>query len=104
MTKEHTFDIFNYLYKKLDETIPLIAPARFHQLRFEDLICDPVGEMQALYENLGLGGFETVLPALNKYLASIADYQPNRFHLSSELREEIRLRCGRVIRKYGYSS
>ena len=64
---------------------------------------DPVGQMRALYEHLGLGGFEAFLPQLEKYLASIAGYQTNKYEkLSPELRMEIARRWGDVIRMYGY--
>ena len=31
-------------------------------LRYEDLVRDPVAQMRALYDHLGLGGFEELLP------------------------------------------
>lgn len=101
--KEYVFELFNYLHEKLDETKSLIDPHRFYELRYEDLICNPVDQIQDLYENLGLGEFETFLPALKEYLASSANYQPNRFDLSPDLRAEIGRRWGWVVRKYGYS-
>jgi hypothetical protein len=103
VAKEYAFYLFTHLYEKLDQTICLVDPFRFYELRYEDLIRDPIGQMQALYENLGLGEFELILPLLKKYLENSSDYQPNRFYMSPELRAEIRHRCGWVIRKYGYS-
>ena len=60
--EEQVFETFNHLYAKLEEGKRLVAPGRFHELRYEDLIRDPEGEMRLLYDRLGLGGFDDALP------------------------------------------
>jgi hypothetical protein len=102
--EEQVFDTFNRIYEGLEEGRKLVAPRRFHELRYEDLVRDPVGQLRGLYEHLELGGFERVLPRVEGYLAQIAGYQTNRYTLSLELREAITERCGKVIRQYGYSA
>ena len=42
----------------------LLAAHRFHELRYEDLIADPIGQMRLLYERLELGGFEEFVAAI----------------------------------------
>ncbi len=101
--EEYVFTNFTHLFARLEEGRKLIDPGRYHELKYEDLIRDPVGQMRALYEHLGLGGFEQVLPRLQNYLAGIANYQTNRYDLTPELRAKITQRWGEVIRKYGYA-
>jgi hypothetical protein len=101
--EEYVFTTFNHLYRKIEEGRAIVDPRRFHELRYEDLVRDPVGQMKALYEHLDLGDFETVKPRLEQYLASIAGYETNRFDLSPALRDEITRRWGAVIRQYGYA-
>jgi hypothetical protein len=101
--EEYVFNTFTHLYARLEQSKHLIAPNRFHELRYEDLIADPVGKMRQLYERLELGGFENFLPKLKTYLDANAAYKTNRYqNLSSELREEIERRWGQVIRQFGY--
>ncbi|HEY1860814.1 MAG TPA: sulfotransferase [Gemmataceae bacterium] len=100
---EYVFQTFTELYSKLEETRSLIVPSRFHELRYEDLVRDPIGEMRLLYEHLKLDGFETVLPKMEQYLDQVAGYQTNRYELPAELREEITRRWGAVIKRYGYA-
>jgi hypothetical protein len=100
--EEHVLDTFVRLYDRLKEGRKLIAPRRYHELRYEDLLRDPIRQMRALYEQLELGGFEEVRPRLEQYLASVAGYETNRYQLTPERRAEITRRWGDVIRRYGY--
>lgn len=99
---DYVFDTFTHLYAKLEEGKRLIPPGHFHELRYEDLVADPMAEMRTVYERLGLGEFEKVLPELRKYLGKTAGYRTNRYERSPELRAQITHRWGEVIRKYGY--
>jgi hypothetical protein len=101
--EEEVFRTFSHLYAKLEEGRKLVEPSRFYELRYEDLIRDPVGEMRKLYDHLGLGEFDRLRPRLERYLAEQADYQTNRYQLTPELRAEIGRRWGAVIARYGYS-
>jgi len=101
--EEHVFDTFTHLYARLEASKSLLAPNRFHELRYEDLIADPVGQMRLLYERLELGGFEAFLPRLKSYLDANASYKTNRYpDLAPELRAEITRCWSHVIRQYGY--
>ena len=101
--EEHVFRTFDCLYAKLEEGKRLLAPGRFHELRYEDLIRDPEGQMRLLYDRLGLGGFEEALSGIRKYLAEHAGYQTNRYpSLAPELRAEIARRWAAVIGRFGY--
>ena len=100
--EEHVFTTFDRLYARLEEGKKLIAPDRFCELRYEDLVRDPEAEMRELYDRLGLDGFDELLPRLRDYWAKNADYQTNRYQLPAERKAEIARRWGAVIRKYGY--
>jgi hypothetical protein len=101
--EEYVFSSFLRLYQKLEEGKRLIDPSHFYEIRYEDLVRDPLGEMEKLYDHLGLGGFEEFLPRLKEYLADQADYETNHYELTPGQRAEIGRRWGRVINKYGYS-
>jgi hypothetical protein len=101
--EEEVFATFVHLYEKLEAGRNLVEPSRFYELRYEDLIRDPLGQMRALYEQLGLDNFDKLLPRLEQYLADHAGYQTNRYPaLTPELRAEITRRWGKVICRYGY--
>jgi hypothetical protein len=101
--EEHVFSTFTHMYEKLEEGKKLVEPSRFYELRYEDLIQNPIEEMRKLYEHLGLGGFEEVRAQLETYLAANKEYRTNKYDLTPELRAEVTRRWGDVIRRYGYA-
>jgi hypothetical protein len=100
---EYVYATFTHMYERLEQTRGLVAPERFYELRYEDLVRDPLGQMRALYDHLGLGGFERLRPRLENYLASLAGYETNRYQLTDEQRAEIARRWRPVIERYGYA-
>ncbi len=102
--EEHVYKTFDRVYDKIEEGKGLIDFDRFYELRYEDLVRDPVGQMATLYDHLGLVGFEQVLPKLQAHVANNAGYKTNRYQLGDEQRAEITRRWGSVIRQYGYET
>jgi LPS sulfotransferase NodH len=101
--EQYVFDNFNRMYGKFEAERTLIPAGRFHELRYEDLVRDPVGQVRELYDRLDLGDFEQARPALEAYQAEVADYQTNRYDVPPELQDEITRHWGDFIRRYGYS-
>jgi hypothetical protein len=101
--EEQVLGTFTHLYAKIEEGRALVKPARFFEVRYEDLLRDPVGWLQALYDHLQLGDFENLRPHLEGYLKRTAGYERNRYQLTPEQRAEVTRRWGPVIRQYGYS-
>ncbi|CCK62661.1 sulfotransferase family protein [Mycobacterium canetti] len=99
---EQVLSTYVDLYRKLDEGRKLVDPSRFYELRYEDLIADPEGQLRRLYEHLELGGFERYLPRLRRYLADHAEYETNNYELTAEQRSVVAQRWGEVIDRYGY--
>jgi hypothetical protein len=101
--EEQVFKRGAFLYEKLEAGKQFIAPDRFHELRYEDLVRDPIGQLSRLYTKLSLRGFATVRPKLEQHLAEIAGYTPAKYDLDPRLRDEITHRWGAIIDRYGYS-
>ena len=100
--EDRVFKTFSHMYRRLEATRSLVRPDRFHEIKYEDLIRDPVGEMRKLYERLDLGEFETVRPNLEAYLATQARYEKNKWELTQEQHAEIAQLWADVIVRYGY--
>jgi omega-hydroxy-beta-dihydromenaquinone-9 sulfotransferase len=99
---EKVLSTYLHLHRKLDEGRELVDPSRFYELRYEDLIGDPEGQLRRLYDHLELGGFEQYRPRLRQYLADHADYETNTYELTAEQRAIVAERWGKVIHRYRY--
>lgn len=99
---EYVFRTFERMYEVFERDRSLIPPGQFCEVRYEDLVADPVRQMELVYDRLGLGDFERVRSAVAAYFAEKADYKTNRFAISAETRAEITRRWGAYLRRYGY--
>lgn len=99
---EQVLATFAHMHETFQKDRKLIEPSRLYEVRYEDLVRDPIGQMRDLYDHLGLGGFEEVRPQLEAYLAANKDYSTNRYQLSAEKRAAISARWGKFIEQYGY--
>lgn len=70
---------YNVLFDAFFAQRALIPEGRFHEIRFEHLEKDPVGEMQKLYARLNLPGFTAFRPKLQRYVDSLTGYRKNEF-------------------------
>jgi LPS sulfotransferase NodH len=101
--EEHVLRTYLRMQRQLERTRGLVDPARFYEIRYEELVRDPVSHLRRLYEHFGLGEFEQVAPKIEEYQAARADYQTKRYEMSAEERELITRHWGEFIEKYGYS-
>ena len=79
-----------------------IDPAAVVDLRYEDLIADPVGEVEKLYERLQLGDFAAVRDKIAVFVGQQKDYQPNKHEMDEGLKASIRERWSAYFERYGY--
>ena len=96
---------YSQMYQAFFEEKAAIPTGRFCEVAFEELVRDPIRALHAVYEQLGLPGFERVLPRLNAHLASVGGFQRNRFEeLPVETREQVRHRWRESFETWGYSA
>jgi hypothetical protein len=102
--EDHVFDTLTRMYEAFERDRKLIGPGQFCEIRYEDLIADPLGQMRLIYDRLELGGFEDVQPGIEKYVAGQKDYKTNRYQITPEMRAEVARRWGKYLTCYGYKA
>jgi hypothetical protein len=100
--EEYVLRSFERMYESFEQERPTLAASQLVELRYEDLVREPVEQLRALYERLELGDFAAALPAINGYLRGVRDYQTNRHQLAPELAAEVDRRWGPFMRRFGY--
>jgi hypothetical protein len=103
--EELVFNTFTYLYERLEEGKKLIPPGRFFELKYEELVFNPLLQLEKLYDALQMDGFELAKPRFEAFWREQSGYQTNKYKpLDQGLREEITRRWGAVIERYGYEA
>jgi hypothetical protein len=83
----------------------LIPFGRLHEVAFEELERDPVGQLRLIYQALQLPDFSYVERPLTAYLKTIADYKKNALEpLPDALRKQVHRECRRCFDEWGYAA
>jgi hypothetical protein len=90
------------MHEALQRDRQLLASNQLHELRYEDLIQDPLATLSAAYARLNLGDVEPMAHALAAHLPDINRYQVNSYRISTQLKGEIARECADFFRTYHY--
>jgi len=100
---ERTIRQYKEVYDVFFEERDLIPDGHFHEVCFEELEQDPLGQVRRIYEALDLPDFAHVESRLREYMDSIAGYKKNVFsELTTDLRERIASEWRQCFGEWGY--
>jgi hypothetical protein len=98
----YVFAAFEEMYAAFERDRPKLSPGRLHELRYEDLVADPVGRLAEAYERLGIGDFDRVRPCLEEQARSMKRYRTNTYAHDPRIVAEISRRWRPFLDRYGY--
>lgn len=101
--EEHVFATLTRMYEAFDRDRGLLGSGQFCEVRYEQLVANPIAEMRRVYDELELGDFESIRPGIEDYFAGQKNYKTNRYQITPETCAEITRRWGKFIRRYGYA-
>jgi omega-hydroxy-beta-dihydromenaquinone-9 sulfotransferase len=102
--EEVTLRQYDEIYQAYFEERGLIPAGRLHEIRYENLEADPLGQLRGMYDALQLGDFGAAEPALRTYLASITGYEKNRYaELAPQWKAQVARCWRRCFEEWGYS-
>lgn len=100
--EEYVLGSLDRMYAAYEEDRKQLAENQIVELRYEDLVRDPLSCVRKLYAELELGEFSRVEPAVVEHLAAVKNYHPNHYELADEKREMVRQRWAGYFERYGY--
>jgi hypothetical protein len=99
---DYVLDIFQRLTEAYEEDRHLIPKDRLVELRYEDLVKDPLATMRDLYARLGIGDFAAAEPHMQAYLDAQQEHRVSEYEMPKALRQRIVERLGPFIDRFGY--
>lgn len=96
---------YKLLYDAFFEERDMIPAGHYHEVCYEQLERNPIGEIEATYEKLGLPEFSQVRQPLTDYVAGLADYKKNKhIELDPVLKHRISQEWRRCFEEWGYAT
>ena len=78
--------------------------SQYCEVAFERVEADAVTEVRRIYETLNLPGFDSINPALQNYVKTLAGCQKNSFpDLSNELKQRLQREWKRCFDEWEYA-
>ncbi len=102
--EEEVLSTFERMYRAFDGQRALLREGQLHELRYEDLVRDPVGQMHLLYDSLGLAADDEVGTRVAAYFAGQGDYRPHAYEPDQGVADELRRRWDPFLRRFGYDA
>lgn len=100
--EEYVYSCFERMYTAFDRDRHLVDPSRMFEIRYEDLVANPIDQVRNLYDHLKLGEYDLALPKLQAYFQDRQDYRTGKYQIEESVREEIDRRWGPFMRRFGY--
>jgi hypothetical protein len=96
--KENALILRKYLSER-----SLIPDGQLVEIAFSELDADPLATMKKIYSQLGLKGFEEVVPPMKEYLDSVRNYKRNTYRpLPKRLLNRIQSEWDFWYKEFGY--
>tara|TARA_R110002095_G_scaffold105882_8_gene92659 strand:- start:6767 stop:7837 length:1071 start_codon:yes stop_codon:yes gene_type:complete len=87
------------VYERDRQTVP---EGQLHEVRFEDLEEDPVGELRKVYEHLNLPDFDDLEKNMQPYLKDQKSYKKNKYEMDAAQEKKIYERWQKAFEMFGY--
>jgi hypothetical protein len=99
---DYVLDMFARLTEDYEEDRHLIPPDRLIELRYEDLIKDPLATLRDIYKRLDIGDFNAAEGPMQAYLDAQKEHRVSEYEMPADLKRKIIDRLGPYIDRFGY--
>ena len=100
---EYVFECLTRMYGGFKDQRQRLDPASIIDVRYEDLIANPVQKVGEIYDKLQLGDFRLVRDRIAEFVDQQKDYKTNKHHMDDALKRQIRERWSGYFEWYGYA-
>jgi hypothetical protein len=90
------------MYTGFESARDALPSGRFHQISYEQLVCEPLQTLEGCYHATGLGDFERVAPRMERKLAPLAGKRFLHEPLQADSKAAVAEAWGPIFRPWGY--
>jgi omega-hydroxy-beta-dihydromenaquinone-9 sulfotransferase len=99
---DYILDMFVRLTEAYERDRHLIPKDRLVELRYEDLVKDPIATMADIYRRLDIGDFASAEAPMRAYLDAQKEHRISEYELPPDLKRKVIARLGPYIDRFGY--
>jgi len=100
--EKQVVDNYIRVMKSYFEQLKLIPKDRIVDVKYEDLVKDPIKQVSNIYSKLKISGLKNALPGMNQYLDSKKDYKVNVYKIDKKIIKHIYDKWKFTIDMWGY--
>lgn len=100
--KNYIFECKDLMYSAYFDQRQSLPDDRLAEVRFEDLVANPMEELGRVYDQLNLGGFEQALPKFENYFAQKKGHQKNKHEIDPSLQIDIDTNWHQYMTEFNY--
>lgn len=101
--EKEVIENYKRLMKSYFEQKRLIPKENLVEIRYEDLVKDPVKNVKQIYSKLKLPGLENALPEMLKYLEKQKNYKTNVYAIDKKIIQHVKRNWGFTIDLWKYA-
>lgn len=102
-SEEGIFALYESMMQQYLQDRSQIPSGNLVEVRYETLEQNPMGELERIYEELSLPGFDTAQTAFRQYIEAQKSYQKNKLELSPEAQRKVEDRWEFAFSALGYT-
>ena len=99
---DYVLDMFQQLTEAYEGDRHLISEDRLVEMRYEDLVTDPIGTMRDVYTRLAISDFAQAVAPMRAILSDRSDHRISSYRLPDPLTRKIAERLAPYIERFGY--
>ncbi|GAG54822.1 unnamed protein product, partial [marine sediment metagenome] len=100
--ENNIFSLYKQLMTSYFKEKQLIPNGNLIELKFEDFEVNTMNELNRIYSELDISGFERAKNKITSYLSSVSDYKKNKYNLTHEIITSIKRKWDFTIKKWDY--
>ncbi|PWJ40160.1 sulfotransferase family protein [Sediminitomix flava] len=100
--ENNILEVYKGVHEKYEAEKHLIPSGNLIELRFEDFEEDNFGNLEKIYKELGLEGYNEALPNFKAYIGEKKGYKKNAYNYAPETIEKVEKHWGFALDRWNY--